>query len=96
MKYLENKKYRWTIIAVFLTGIFAHGYMFTNKISFHDDIGCLFSVGATYSSGRWGLGIIEKILSFSIGKYSLSLWGGNFFNIYCSYSMHDYRFARVM
>lgn len=71
-----DKKYRYTIIAVFLVGICAHGYMFTNKISYHDDICDLFALGSTLSVGRWSLELILYVLSHTVGKYSMPLWIG--------------------
>lgn len=50
-----EKAYRIIFLATMLIGISAHGYMFFNKISFHDDVASLFGVGATVNSGRWGL-----------------------------------------
>ena len=50
-----EKVYKVSFLMVILTGIMAHGYMFFNKISFHDDVASLFGVGATIKSGRWAL-----------------------------------------
>lgn len=50
-----EKLYKTIFTATMLIGILAHGYMFFNKISFHDDVASLFGVGATINSGRWGL-----------------------------------------
>lgn len=77
-KFVENLdgKYKWTILSTFFVGIFAHGYMLMNKISFHDDVYCLFELRGTYSLGRWGLGVIQYVLSHTVGKYSMPLWAG--------------------
>ena len=71
-----DKKYKYTFVAVFIAGIMAHGYMFFNKISFHDDVHCLFSLGSTVELGRWLLEIIRRILNGIVGKYSMPLWTG--------------------
>lgn len=69
-------RYRYAFCSALVCGIIANLYMFTNKISFHDDIGELFSVGATYSSGRWFLGVLGKIVSILFGNYSLPVVEG--------------------
>lgn len=71
---LENieRRYKITAISTFVFGLFAHGYMFLNKFSFLDDVVSLTTVGATYSSGRWFLGILESIVrTFFYGTYSV-------------------------
>lgn len=69
-------RHKYVLFSSLISGILANLYMFTNKISFHDDIGSLFSVGATYSSGRWFLGILGKIVSLLFGNYSLPMVEG--------------------
>ncbi len=76
INYIAEKKYKVTFLAAIFSGIIAHGFMLTNKISFHDDIGTLFSVGGGRTSGRWFLEVIYEMLSKSVGKYSMPLWGG--------------------
>ena len=63
-------------ISVLIWGMFANIYMFTNKISFHDDMGALFGVGTTYASGRWLLGILGDLVKKFYGNYSLPVLGG--------------------
>ncbi|MDE5763569.1 MAG: glucosyltransferase domain-containing protein [Ruminococcus sp.] len=65
-------------------GIFAHGIALFNKYSIHDDANFLFGTGITYTSGRWGLGIIGKLykILFGGGFYSLPLFNG-FISILC-------------
>ena len=81
-----DKKYKYTIIATFFAGILAHGYMFTNKISYHDDIKGLFTIGETLRLGRWSLEIIYYILSHTVGKYSMPIWTGTLTMIFVSAS----------
>ena len=70
----ENEKY--SFCGAILFGIIAHGFIYTNKISFHDDIGQLFGLGQTLGLGRWFLGLIGNFLQKSIGIYSMPwLWG---------------------
>lgn len=70
-------KHRDIFISTGLWGILAHGMALFNKYSFHDDAG-LFSVGATYSSGRWMLGILDEGIRKLTGSphYSMPLFNG--------------------
>ncbi len=74
--YNLDRKYKYTAMAVLISGICAHGFMFTNKISFHDDIFSLFGCGATIEAGRWALEIIVQVLRYTVGKYSMPVWTG--------------------
>lgn len=68
---INNKKIiEWTILIGCIIGFLTHGFCFFNKISYHDDAFCLFTVGATFDFGRWGLGVLGQ----GIGK----LFGGCF------------------
>ena len=58
--------YKKVCIIVLSVGMLAHGYMLCNKIINHDEIGQTFSLGATFSSGRWGLGILNLIPNYSM------------------------------
>lgn len=49
--------------AVLICGLVTHGYILTNKISYHDDSVNYFGVGTTFESGRWALGLIQKFLT---------------------------------
>ena len=53
-----NQKQRLSraLLYSLLFGLAAHGLSLTNVIAFHDNVHYFFSVGATYSSGRWFLG----------------------------------------
>jgi len=52
-----------------VTGLLCHSFMIFNKISWHDDVSNIFDVGATYSSGRWALGLLSSAVK--------ALWGMN-------------------
>lgn len=72
-----DKKYKLAFWCTLLFGVLAHGIVLVNKLSFHDDVNCLYSVGATYTSGRWGLGILGDIYKKIFGaNYSLPLING--------------------
>jgi len=72
-RYFKGRAFQTAIIV----GIISHGYMFLNKLSYHDDICCLFSLGGTFGLGRWALGIIEKLFDLSVGIYSAPLFIGS-------------------
>ena len=44
--------------AVLICGLVTHGYILTNKISYHDDSVNYIGVGATFGSGSWALALI--------------------------------------
>ena len=58
--------YRCLITAA-AAGILAHGYMFFNKISWHDDLRHIFDVGTTYKSGRWALAFLASVMKGLFG-----------------------------
>lgn len=67
----------WTFCSAILIGLLAHGYVFVNKFSYRDDIHMQDGVGATFSSGRWGLGICQKLVTFfGGGTFSLPWFNG--------------------
>ncbi|MBR1384490.1 MAG: glucosyltransferase domain-containing protein [Ruminococcus sp.] len=66
------------LIFVFLSGIIANGEALFNKYSFHDDVNAMFDVGATFTSGRWMLGVLQAVWQTVSGgcNYSLPLFSG--------------------
>ena len=78
MLYMEKAKEKWSaVLTVLVCGFMAHGYILTNKISYHDDSRYYFGVGMTFGSGRWALGLIQKAMN-KVGflNYSSSWWKG--------------------
>lgn len=80
---LETVERRWphfrvTMLSVFLFGWLAHGVALLNKFSMVDDPQFLFSVGVTFRSGRWFLGILGSLVRFLFGSpnFSLPLFSG--------------------
>jgi len=68
---------RYTFVSALITGFLTHSFIFYNKISYADDSRHYFNLGSTYASGRWGLGVIEKIREiFGLQNYSSSLING--------------------
>ena len=57
----QLRKYRVSFSASVLFGLLAYLFAFTNKLVNHDEVHCLFSKGATVTSGRWGLGLLDII-----------------------------------
>ena len=48
--------------ASMIWGLLAYTFAFTNKLLNHDEASQLFGKGATVSSGRWGLSILDNLL----------------------------------
>ncbi len=67
---------QWAFLAVLIVGLIAHGYIIFNRISYHDNTACLFSLGATYELGRWGLGIIYDLQIFTTRTFSVPVFNG--------------------
>lgn len=70
--YFLNNQIKMCFASSFAWGFLAHGMAFFNKYSFHDDA-YLFSVGATYVSGRWFLGVLDRVMK--------AVWGGSHYSI---------------
>lgn len=66
---IDNQKQRLfqTLLYSLLFGLAAHGLALTNVIAFHDNVHYFFSVGATYSSGRWFLGVLGSLFTRFFG-----------------------------
>ena len=69
--FLNRKQHVAAFLSVFFWGIFAHGFMFLNKLSFHDDIGN-FGVGNTWTQGRWMLGVLGIFNKALFGTHNFS------------------------
>lgn len=61
-------------LAVMIVGIVAHGFVIFNRLSYHDNSASLYSLGATYESGRWGLGILYKIQLLTSKTFSVPVF----------------------
>lgn len=68
------------MLSAYLFGLLAHGMTLFQKLSVLDDVLCLFDTGATYTSGRWFLGILTDLGSFlyQSSHYSTPLLHGVF------------------
>lgn len=71
-KLSDNQKKAF--ITTFIVGIIAHGYIIFNRISYHDNSACLFSLGGTYESGRWMLGIIYDLQMMTTKMFSVPVF----------------------
>ncbi len=82
MKQIGNitikKQHIIIFIATMVWGLAAHGYMFFNKFSWHDDMNSLFRVGSTYTSGRWFLGVLGECVQKCFGNVSVPWFNGLF------------------
>lgn len=61
-------------IAAMLVGIVSHGFVMFNRLSYHDNSASLYTLGATYESGRWGLGIIYKLQLLTTKTFSVPVF----------------------
>ena len=53
---------RLPFFSALLFGLAAHGFWLTNKLPFDDDLPNLFTKGATYVSGRYGLELLRLVM----------------------------------
>ena len=67
------RKNKDVIVSGAIFFILSYGMLLFNKISVHDDMAHLFDIGATYTSGRWGLGIYKALYEMVIGNQMWSL-----------------------
>lgn len=58
-------------LSAIITGVVSHGYVFANKISYHDDT-VLNGFGGTFPLGRWFLGFMEVCMN-RVGGYLVFL-----------------------
>lgn len=72
-----TEQQKMIFVSCFIWTFVAHGTIIFNKISFHDDIEGIFSVGSTYTLGRWFLGILGNVFGTVFGGlYSVPVWYG--------------------
>lgn len=71
-------QYKVTFLSTIIFGILSQGMGIFNKFSYSDDIGDLFTLGATITSGRWMLEVIYRFekLIFGDGTYSMPVING--------------------
>ena len=76
----NTRKNKDVIISGSVFFILSYGMLLFNKISVHDDMAHLFGIGATYTSGRWGLGIYKALFEGIVGSqlWSLPAFNGVF------------------
>ncbi len=55
------REYRAAVIPSLIVGFLCYLFAMTNKLVNHDEMYMLFSKGATFKSGRWGLALAEAI-----------------------------------
>lgn len=68
---------RCGFLSAMVVGFLTHSFIMYNKMSYLDDCIYYFKLGATYSSGRWGLGIIEAVMNWlELQPYSMPLING--------------------
>lgn len=72
------RPHRYAFGGVWLAGLFAHGYMFANKLPNHDDVQSFLTKGAGINLGRWGLSFVGRLdgaysAPWMLGLFSLCL-----------------------
>ena len=71
------KRQHWIVFfSTLIWGFAAHGYMFLNKFSWHDDTLYMFGVGGSYNHGRWFLGMLGEGAQKYVGNVSLPWFNG--------------------
>lgn len=54
-----------TFLSAFIFGLITHLFVFSNALLYHDAAYYMMeSVGSTFASGRWGLGLLSKLTEF--------------------------------
>ncbi len=76
LKEYVEKQHIIVFVATLVWGIAAHGYMFFNKFSWHDDMSHFLDVGTTYHSGRWFLGVLGEGVQRYLGNVSVPWFYG--------------------
>ncbi len=71
-----SKPQKALFLSVFISGFFAHGYMFLNNLTYNDGILSINSLGATFNLGRFVLGFIEIAGKYTVGVYAAPLFHG--------------------
>lgn len=72
-----KKNYIVIFISTLMIGFVTHGVTLTNKFSSYDDIHSMFATAASFSSGRWMLGIMDYLVrNLTGGDFSLPLFNG--------------------
>jgi len=66
MKMQKCRDKQVVFLSALCIGVIVHSFMLFNKFSWHDDIGIV-TLGATVSSGRWGIQLFADIYKFFIG-----------------------------
>ena len=82
-----DKRYIVIFVVSIIAGIAAHGLALFNKYSFHDDTYGLFTVGATFTSGRYMLYEVSHLVQTIMGGlFSTPLYEGMITILFISFS----------
>lgn len=75
-KYI-NKSIKTTFLSSIIFGLFAHGYMLTNKLPNYDDVsGLAHTYGTGIASGRWMLSALGNFVKIVMENFSLPWFNG--------------------
>lgn len=73
----ERISERQAFVSALAAGFLTHSFAFYNKLSYLDDCTHYFDLGFTYSSGRWGLGLIKALRDWlDLPSVSMSFFNG--------------------
>ena len=62
-KFIKEQKLAFAV--TFFIGVFSHAYLFFDSLMYRDNV-YINSLGATFRSGRWALGLITNFLELTI------------------------------
>lgn len=87
VKQLLSGKDKLVFLSCLLSGIILHGAILFSNFSYRDDVTYHFTLGETFSSLRWSLGIYERIRDcLHVGTFSLNAWNGTWSLIWIAIS----------
>lgn len=69
----KDNRVRYTFFSAIIAGFLAHGFMISNKLSWHDDIGIIFNEQGS-PLGRWFLAILTKLYAKLFGSNASVSW----------------------
>lgn len=82
-----DKRYIVAFFSTIIAGVLAHGMALFNKYSFHDDTYSMFTVGATFTSGRYMLYEVSHFIQTKIGGlFSTPLYEGMITIVFIAFS----------
>ena len=72
----RDKNVTITFFSGIVIGIFAHLYMYMNKLPNADDVGAIFNYGQGARVGRWFSELLGDLIGRVLGNYSMPFFNG--------------------